>query len=97
MKNTYKPGKTLTNRLILFLTGYSQVFFVAVNTYLLSKEIYIGVLISAFVISMIWSFNIKRIAFGSTKDRLAYATGAALGSVVGLYFSTIIASILSSL
>lgn len=96
MKNTYKLGKTLKDRLVLFLTGYSQVFFVAVNTYFLSKEIYIGVLISAFIISMIWSFNIKRIAFGSTKDRLAYAIGASLGSVVGLYFSTIIASILSS-
>lgn len=97
MKNTYNSRKTLTNRLTLFITGFSQVYFVAVNTYFLSKEMYLGVFISAFIISMIWSFNIKRIAFGSTNDRLIYAFGATLGSVSGLWCSSYIASVLSSL
>lgn len=97
MKNTYNQGKTLTDRLTLFLTGFSQVYFVAVNTYFLAKEMYLGVFISAFIISMIWSFNIKKIAFGSTKDRIVYALGATLGSVCGLWSSSIIALCISRL
>lgn len=97
MKNTYKEEDKLKDRILLFLTGYTQVYFVSINTYFLSKEIYLGVVISAFIISMIWSFNIKRIAFGSTKDRIIYAIGAALGSVLGLLSSTQIALIVSRL
>lgn len=95
MKNTYNIRKTLKDRLVLFITGYSQVYFVAVNTYFLSKEMYLGVFISAFIISMIWSFNIKKIAFGSTKDRVIYAVGATLGSISGLWSSSIIALLIS--
>lgn len=71
----------------LFLTGFLQVFFVAVNTYFISKGYYVGVLVCGFMISFIWSFNVKRVAFGSNKDRLIYATGAGLGSLLGLVVS----------
>jgi hypothetical protein len=75
----------------LFFTGFVQVFFVAVNTYFLSQKLYIGVLFAAFMISWIWSLNVKKIAFGTTTDRIIYASGAALGSLVGLYISSHIA------
>jgi hypothetical protein len=68
----------------LFLTGMIQVFFVAVNTYFLAQTLYIGVLVSSFMISMIWSFNVKRVAFGSLSDRILYALGASVGSITGL-------------
>lgn len=71
----------------LFLTGFMQVFFVAVNTFFISKGYYVGVLVCGFIISFIWSFNVKRVAFGSNKDRLIYATGAGLGSLLGLVVS----------
>ena len=74
----------------LFTTGFIQVFFVAVNTYFLSKIFYLGVFLCAFMISLIWSWNVKRVAFGTVMDRVAYALGAACGSTIGLLVSTLI-------
>jgi hypothetical protein len=73
----------------LFLTAFAQVFFVSINTYFLANEMYLGVLLAAFMISLIWSFNVKKMAFGKNTDRLVYATGAAFGSVAGLWVGTI--------
>jgi hypothetical protein len=81
----------------LFLTAFIQVYFVAVNTYFIAKEIYIGVWIAAFMINIIWSFNIKKMAFGSFIDRMTYAVGATLGSVVGLWSSSFITSLIDNL
>jgi hypothetical protein len=74
----------------LFTTGFVQVFFVAVNTYFLSKEFFLGVFICAFMISFIWSWNVKKVAFGTMIDRIMYAVGAAFGSMFGLVVSTLI-------
>jgi hypothetical protein len=74
---------------MLFATGFVQVYFVSVNTYFLAKEMYLGVLFAAFMISFIWSFNVKKVAFGSTKDRIVYAIGATLGSLAGLWSASI--------
>ena len=71
----------------LFITGFLQVYFVAINTVFLAKGFIFGVLIAAFLISFVWSFNVKRIAFGSTKDKIIYSIGAAIGSVIGLLTS----------
>jgi hypothetical protein len=73
----------------LFTTGFMQVFFVAVNTFFISKEYYVGVFICGFIISMIWSWNVKKIAFGTNKERFIYALGAGLGSLFGLISSVI--------
>jgi hypothetical protein len=88
-----KPQSALS-RLALLATGFIQVYFVSVNTYFLAKEIYLGVFIAAFMISLIWSFNVKKVAFGSNLDRVTYALGATLGSLVGLWSSSFIASVL---
>lgn len=74
----------------LFLTGYIQTVFVVINVYLVAHEIYIGVLMSAFMISYIWTHNVKRIAFGTHMDRVIYSLGASLGSLSGLLISTFI-------
>lgn len=74
----------------LFITGFLQVLFIAINTYFLSKEFYVGVLVCGFAISLIWSYNVKKVAFGSLNDRLIYATGAGFGSLVGLMVSVYI-------
>lgn len=68
----------------LFTTGFLQVFFVALNTWLITQQNYVGVLIVGFIISFIWSFNIKKVAFGTMKDRIVYSLGASLGGVCGL-------------
>jgi hypothetical protein len=84
-------------RYYLFLTGFIQVYFVAVNTYFIANEMYLGVLIAAFMISWIWSFNVKKVAFGLNIDRLIYAIGATVGSLLGLWSSSFIASIINGL
>ena len=74
----------------LFITGFVQVFFVAVNTYFLSKIFYVGVFFCGFMISFIWSWNVKKVAFGTMSDRVVYALGAAVGGLLGLLVSTLI-------
>lgn len=74
----------------LFTTGFVQVFFVAVNTYFISKKFYAGVFFCGFIISIVWSWNVKKIAFGSFKDRMFYAFGAGVGSLIGLIVSALI-------
>jgi hypothetical protein len=85
-----KMKKFLKTNIQLFTTGFVQVYFVAINTCFLAKEMYLGVLIASFAISMIWSFNIKRLAFGSKTDRIIYALGATIGSIIGLFTSSLI-------
>jgi len=77
----------IVNNMKLFTTGFIQVFFVAINTYFLSKEFYIGVFICGTIISLIWSWNVKKVAFGTLKDRIFYAIGAGFGSLFGLIVS----------
>jgi len=74
----------------LFFTGSIQVFFVAVNTFFISKHFYPAIGVCGFMISFIWSFNIKKIAFGTMTDRLWYSAGAGVGSVVGTVVSVYI-------
>jgi hypothetical protein len=71
----------------LFATGFIQVFFVAINTYLISKGIYLGVFVCGFMISLVWSWNIRRISISTLSDRIFYSLGAASGSVMGLFAS----------
>lgn len=68
----------------LFSTGFLQVFCVVLNTWLITQRNFIGVFIVGFLISFIWSFNVKKVAFGSMKDRIVYSLGAALGGLIGL-------------
>jgi hypothetical protein len=72
------------NKVILLWTGFFQVFFVAMNTYFISTRNLYGMIVAGFLISIIWSFNVKKIAFGSVNDRIVYAFGASLGSATGL-------------
>jgi hypothetical protein len=71
----------------LFITGFFQVFLVTINTYFIFKEFYVGVFFGSLTISLIWSWNVKRIAFGSFKDRMYYSLGAGVGSILGLILS----------
>jgi uncharacterized membrane-anchored protein YitT (DUF2179 family) len=74
----------LPSNLSLALTGFFQVAFVAMNTVFLADRNLPGVLAASFLISLIWSYNVKRVVFGSIRDRLAYAVGASLGAGAGM-------------
>lgn len=77
-------------RVYLILTGFIQVMLVSVNTFFLAKGFLMGVLLAAFLISLVWSFNVKKVAFGSWPDRVLYSIGAALGSGSGLFIGSYI-------
>jgi hypothetical protein len=70
----------------LFFTGFLQVFFVAINTFLISNNNLIGVFICSSLISFIWSYNVKKIIFSSFKNHFIYSLGAGLGALLGLMF-----------
>jgi hypothetical protein len=89
-----KNNQQRNDNIRLFFTGVLQVYFVAINTCFLAKEIYVGVLFAAFSISMIWSYNIKKIVFGTLTERIIYSIGATIGSLLGLYTSSFIMSLL---
>ena len=82
-------------RTTLFLTGLIQVYFVAVNTYFIAQKYLIGAFMASFIISFIWSYNVKNVAFGTNKDRVAYSAGAAIGTVLGILTSATILEILN--
>lgn len=75
----------------LFVTGFLQVIFVAANTVFITRFQLVHATVTSFLISMIWTFNVKRIAFGDMRDRYAYASGAALGCLVGVITATAMA------
>lgn len=75
---------------LLFLSGFIQVFLVCMNTYFISKEVYTATFIISFLISYVWSLNVKKIAFGTIGDRFVYSSGAAVGAVVGLKVSKLV-------
>ena len=74
----------------LFITGFLQVFFVAINTYFLTKEFYVGMMVSGFLISFIWTFNVRRVVIGSMADRVVYSLGASIGGLSGLFAGVIL-------
>lgn len=71
----------------LFLTAMVQVTFVAMNVTFIAHGEIIPMLLTGFMISLIWTFNVKRIALGGWLDRLTYANGAMLGTGLGYIIS----------
>jgi hypothetical protein len=67
----------------LLLTGFIQVFLVSANVIFISNKAWTYVFICGFFISLAWSFNVKKIAFGEWKDRIYYSLGAGIGALLG--------------
>lgn len=81
----------------LFGTGLLQVILVCLNTYQIatyavtqSPLLLLGIVIVGFLISFIWTFNVKKVAFGNMSNRVAYAIGAASGSAVGVLIGSLL-------
>jgi hypothetical protein len=84
----------LKNQVLLFLSGFLQVIFVSSSTYQIAHGFIFGATITGFLVSLIWSYNVKRIAFCDTTDRIIYAFGAGLGSFLGVYVTKFIYELL---
>lgn len=78
------------DKYVIFLTALCQVFFVAMQPLLIINHKIIPMLLCGFFISLIWTFNVKKIAFGNWVDRLVYATGAMAGTGFGFWASSMI-------
>lgn len=78
---------TPLNRLRLFGTAFLQVLFVACSTVFIANHQAVGVVVSAFAVSLVWTLNVRQVAIGGWPDRFVYATGAACGSLTGMYLA----------
>lgn len=74
----------------LFLTAFLQVMCINANIYFIAKGFWIGIIVFGFLISFIWSYNVKRISISEMKERILYSSGASLGGVLGVLISHLI-------
>lgn len=78
----------------LFFAGFVQVFLVACNTYFISQRNFVAATVVGFLISFVWSGNVKKVALGTMQDRIKYSLGAAMGSLFGLMASDAVTKLL---
>ena len=76
--------------LALFATGYIQVVLVTVNMWQIANGKYLTALPVAFLISFLWTLNVKQVAFGKLFERLIYSSGAMMGCISGMLLSKLI-------
>ena len=69
----------------IFFQSFLQIGLVAVNTLLISKQLFLGVFICSSAISLLWAFNVSKIALSDLKQKLIYALGAGTGAITGLF------------
>lgn len=74
----------------LFFTAYAQVLLVALNTWQITHEKWVGAMVVGFLISWVWTMNVRGVAASTRKARLIYCCGAALGTVSGIGVSQIL-------
>ena len=67
-----------------FATSFLQISCVAINTYLITHLYWLGIFIVSFLISLLWAFNVSKIAISTTNQKLTYALGAGCGAICGL-------------
>jgi len=77
----------------IFLSSLLQIFFVSVNTILISKEMVIQAGVCGFLLSLVWTFNIRRITIASWGERISYCLGAGIGTSSGIIFIKLIGRI----
>ena len=71
----------------LFMRGVVYVGLQAANVVQLSKHHYVGAFVVGFLISLLWSWNVKDVAARGGWGGVVYAAGAALGTVLGLFIA----------
>lgn len=68
---------------MLFLTAMLQVSLVSMNVVFISRGSIIPMLMTGFAISLVWTLNVKKAAFGRWRERIIYASGAMCGTGIG--------------
>ena len=78
----------MINRIELFLSALAQVSLVAMNMVFLTTHNLIMLGVTQLLTSLMWTFNVKKIAFGNWIDRIIYASGACAGTLIGYQLAT---------
>ena len=68
----------------IFFQSYFQIGLVAINTMLIAKGYILGVFLVSFLISLLWAFNVSKVAISTLNQKITYALGAGFGAVSGL-------------
>ena len=71
------------DKLKIFTTSFFQIGLVAINTLLIAKGFILGIFLASFTISLLWSYNVSKIALSDFTSKIIYSFGAGLGSVSG--------------
>jgi hypothetical protein len=74
----------------IFLTSFFQIGLVAINTFFITKMNLIGIFAASFLISLLWAYNVGKIAIATSNQKLTYALGAGIGAISGITLVTII-------
>jgi hypothetical protein len=80
----------MKKHLIIFGTGFAQVFLVSANTYFISRTTWLGIAVCGFGISYLWTINVRRVTIGTKTEQVIYATGAMLGGLAGVMMAKLI-------
>ena len=78
----------------LFFTAFLQVMFVVMTQVFVTRELIIPIVFTSFMINIIWTWNVKKVAFGGWSDRFTYAFGATTGTMFGYYLAHFISKLL---
>jgi hypothetical protein len=73
----------------IFFTAFFQIALVAINTLLINRGYIVGIFLASFTISMLWSYNVSKIALSDFRNKLIYSFGAGFGALFGYLFITI--------
>jgi hypothetical protein len=68
----------------LFAQGWIYVGLQATNIAQIAKRHFVGAFVVGFLISWLWSWNVKGVAFRSGWGAVFYALGAGCGTVFGM-------------
>lgn len=74
----------------IFFQSFFQIGLVAINTMLISKGLLLAVFFVSSLISLLWAFNVSKVAISTLQQKITYALGAGCGSIIGLVVITFI-------
>ena len=80
----------MKKHLVIFITGFAQVFLVSANTYFISRTAWLGIAACGFGISYLWTINVRRVTIGTRTEQVVYSTGAMMGGLMGVFMAKLI-------
>ena len=68
----------------LMIAAILQTALASLNVYQIANSRYLESIIIGFFILLIWSYNVKKIVFGTIWDRIIYSIGGSIGTGLGI-------------